>query len=266
MRAGPWSGWDPGATPHGAPPSVAATGSAEHVWSPPDVDASGNTNSGTQLLGALDLTVLCKNPAKGVLCEPAHRLSMPYYRDIGARQVIACGRCWAGAPQNPDHQPRLLVPMQTCPWQRSSPALLHMASALRAAKALWCTCGTSCMVTASSRSRACASARTDSSQVSRHSTHVDPGTFVVCLPASDVKQFRRRGSSPSLTHRHRRQSLDVGQACALWSGGCDAPGARPGCSVHFICPHSDHSAGQSQHGAGWNEGPGMMQASTIFWK
>lgn len=168
--------------PHCARLLVTAAGSAEDEQSVPDMDASGCTSSGTQLLGALDLTVLCKNPAKGILCEPAHRLSMPYYRDIGERREIACRLLQAGASEPSPPHLRLVASMQTCPWQRSSPALLRAANVPRAAKALWCTCGTSCMVTASSHSRACASVRTGSSQVSSHQKHVGPSTFIACLP------------------------------------------------------------------------------------
>uniref|UniRef100_A0A1D1ZQN6 1-phosphatidylinositol-3-phosphate 5-kinase n=3 Tax=Auxenochlorella protothecoides TaxID=3075 RepID=A0A1D1ZQN6_AUXPR len=54
----------------------------EQRLSPEDAIATpGNFTSTEPVLGALSLTIMCKNPSKGVMCEAPHAISMPFYRD-----------------------------------------------------------------------------------------------------------------------------------------------------------------------------------------
>lgn len=142
------------------------------------------------------LAISCKNPAKGILCEPSHAHCMEFYADTGEQgsvgvrcgllcswwHVYAYGRHVKLAPSTlldvpllpcipieitakyrmPDSRsclPHLPACLQTCRWLHS--CLLRprpTASALTrsAAKARRCTCAASCMPTGSSRCPACA--------------------------------------------------------------------------------------------------------------
>lgn len=114
------------------------------------------------------LTISCKNPAKGVLCEPAHAHCMQFYADTGGAgvRVARLARCWtAGRAAGTNFSPTcclppavlmcpaayLVRPLQTCPLGPSCRRRRPPTASARtrsAATARRCTCGPSCMPTA----------------------------------------------------------------------------------------------------------------------
>lgn len=68
----------------------------------------------TYRMQRLWLAISCKNPAKGILCEPSHAHCMEFYADSGGPQPFAARRCCCALPRC--REGRLALRLRHEPW------------------------------------------------------------------------------------------------------------------------------------------------------